>query len=453
MRWWRGLAACLVVFAGAGCAHVRPEPTAACRLRALPLNVSQSHPTALTAPQKTFQDELGELLSAPRRTTPGALTAPLEVLVLSGGSQNGAFGAGLAYGLGRHPKYDVVTGISTGALLSTLIFLAKDPPPGDRDYPAVKPGLPYQGARSNVEDLIVAYAIEEEGELLKTGSSQLYDGLVKGAVGSLTPLRARLLRFLTQGTLEQLKAARAEGRRLYVGVTDVDDGRAYALELTEVAARLRPDSTPAEVRTLRECYVDALVASSSVPIAAEPVTLNIRLGDGAEKTDLFVDGGVRYGVFLRQVAPNEGSAPPINVTLVVNGKLYSRPWSEGGGRPETWSAITLALRSVDLLKNQVYRFSVEDVERLPRNGGELKMAFISNEGLSALPGDPDEHVFQGRTCRQWKEHDRDTAKPVEFHPAFMACLIDYGVARGRQDPWNLRCADPADCRAQVARLP
>lgn len=458
----RVLLTSLLVLAGVGCAHVRPQPTVeACRLRALPLNVGANHPARVQG-QKTFDEELRDVLgrrrdAAGRFTADPARAAPDEFMVLSGGSQNGAFGAGLGYGLGRQPTYRIVTGVSTGALLSTLYFLANETPPADRTpYPESRPDLPYRGGRSSAEDAVVAYLIAREGELLKTGSSQLYDGLVKGSVGELTPARQRLLRFLTPSTLAQLKAAHEADRRLYVGVTNVDDGRAYAIDLTELAARMTGPQDP-EVPRLRECYVDALLASSSVPIAAQPVTLNIAPVDkvgrpGPEQTDLFVDGGVRYGVFLRQL-PLPPSAQ-VNVSLIVNGRLYSRDWGEGGERPEKWSPITLGLRSIDLLKNQVYRFSVEDVERFPRGAnGELRMAFISSEGLQRLPGDPDEHLYRGRTCRQWKVDDERTSKPVEFHPNFMACLIDYGAARGRTDPWNLVCRGDADCQAKVARLP
>ena len=50
----------------------------------------------------------------------------LDVLALSGGGADGAFGAGVLVGwteTGKRPKFDVVTGVSTGALQSTFAFL------------------------------------------------------------------------------------------------------------------------------------------------------------------------------------------------------------------------------------------------------------------------------------------------------------------------------------------
>jgi hypothetical protein len=50
----------------------------------------------------------------------------LNILSLSGGGQNGAFGAGLLSGWsesGQRPEFDIVGGVSTGALLATHALL------------------------------------------------------------------------------------------------------------------------------------------------------------------------------------------------------------------------------------------------------------------------------------------------------------------------------------------
>jgi predicted acylesterase/phospholipase RssA len=52
----------------------------------------------------------------------------LAVLVRSGAGQHGAFGAGMLGGWresGTRPKFDLVTGISTGALVPTFAYLGE----------------------------------------------------------------------------------------------------------------------------------------------------------------------------------------------------------------------------------------------------------------------------------------------------------------------------------------
>ncbi len=53
----------------------------------------------------------------------------LSYLALSGGGQEGAFGAGLLNGWsqrGTRPEFEVVTGVSTGALIAPFAFLGPD---------------------------------------------------------------------------------------------------------------------------------------------------------------------------------------------------------------------------------------------------------------------------------------------------------------------------------------
>ncbi len=122
--------------------------------------------------------------------------------------------------------------------------------------------------------------------------------------------------------------------------------------------------------------------------------------------------------------------------MIVNGSLYGKPWLDSAGEPQTrWSALSLALRTVGILENQVYRFSVDNVTRAASGSGTIRMAFISNENLPAGSPAPADFVWDGKSCAQWNDID-NLEKPTEFYPRYMRCLIEYGRARGRVGAWN-----------------
>lgn len=428
--------------------HPRPAPVGACAYRAIPLAVDSgglqtarpeaAEPDAMTAELRTvFRAQEDSAARAPKGS---AATSPPEYLVLSGGSQHGAFGAGFFYGMPSVPSYDVVTGVSTGSLQATFLFLANQPVPKDRTYAwvdgplaeTIKPGT------SNTGDLALAYSIAKEGDIVTPSKGGFLGGLAAGAMASFGPLRARLHAALSPDTLRSVaeQGMAPYNRKLFVGTVNLDDGRGYAIDLTELAARIDTPAWKGRTSELQDCYADALIASSSVPPAAFPVTLEIQDGQGT-RTDLYMDGGARFGVFLEPIlgALGDKVAKDARVDVIVNGGLYGDSWSANGQPVKTWSALTTAMRAVDILENQVYRFSVANTETFGLAHGGVRMAFISNQNLTPGAVQPNDYVFRGKSCAAWNLID-NLQKPLEFHPNYMSCLSDYGRSRGATGQWN-----------------
>jgi len=417
----------------AGCAHERPEAALNCELPAYKMLPSSLDTQRRTGPPETFSQALRDALEA-RKTQVGR-PARRQVLVLSGGSQHGAFGAGFFRGLPQVPEYDVVTGVSTGSLMSTPIFLANQDVPKDRTYLPYIKADPKLGAprQSNVSDLALAFAISKESDLLHVRPFGFGSAALSGSVATFEPLRRLLEALISEDTIREVaEEADKKGRKLFVGVTNLDDGYGYAVDLTQLASEAVAQGS---VAAARACYIDALLASSSVPPGVGPIALKLKDSPGP---NLFMDGGARYGVFFDQLGDVVTSDQPADVTLVVNGSLYGDSWKDKQGQPITkWSVLNLGFRTIDLLENQVYRLSVADQEKwATRPGSSLQVAFISNEGLTKMPGSPDAWKYEGQTCADARNGDRAKSAPVEFYPAYMRCLIDYGQARGASDPWN-----------------
>jgi predicted acylesterase/phospholipase RssA len=418
----------------AGCSHRQPSHVTACAFIAYPLNVGDTR----QATGREFEAVLARAMTPPPPDK-AANTPPPSILVLSGGSQHGAFGAGFFAGLPQIPDYKMVTGVSTGALQSTFLFLANSPVPPDRRYAAYMPQQPGQ-KRSNAGDLAAAYSISKEGDLLDVGDFGEVGGVIRGSIGNFRPLRSVLSGLLSEQTLKAVGQSYDHdpqlGRRLLVGVTDTVDGNGYAIDLTELAHRLVAGTQ--DFSTVQGCYIDALIASSSVPLAVAPVTLDMRVDPTSALTTrhMYVDGGARFGVFYKQIDEiMRGSGAP-DVTLIVNGFLYGGPWLDKNGLPQTkWSAISLGLRSVDILENQVYRFSVENIQRLGQVNGRIKFAFISSQGLPPQWPAPEQYVWNGKSCTDWSAIDSQ-AGVTEFHPNYMKCIVAYGHERGEAKAWN-----------------
>lgn len=385
--------------------------------------------------ERSFADALREAYSVR-----GAKNVSDSMLFLSGGSQDGAFGAGFLAGWSRRrpaglPDFRVVTGISTGAILSTWAFLDQ----------ADKPETHYR--------------ITDEGQILNTyirpGSDLSLIKAVarKGAVGDLGPLRQLLIKNLTSGTFEDIAKQRALGRRLYIGAVDIDSGKAVAFDMTEMAQRYV--DAPQERRDLyRACYADAIIASSSVPMAAPPTFIDNRM---------YIDGGARFGVFSDEIgavveerseaAPPAGGDPkgPPFVYILVNGdltvplqcgkvdKTLCPKGTSGGwqGRHPDWRIQDLARRSADILIDQVYLTSVE---RIRRRASDRKFGFqidFIHPDSETFPFKLDHPVLGkgAHGCGRWHEIDKEKDNPVEFHPRYMHCLIAYGDQRAGILDW------------------
>jgi len=166
--------------------------------------------------------------------------------------------------------------------------------------------------------------------------------------------------------------------------------------------------------------------------------MTLETSRGAE---MYMDGGARFGVFLEPVlrAFQGAGGGRAQVTLMVNTTMEAPRWSGGEGARQRWSAADAAARAVKLLETQVYRFSAFSVETLGALQGGVDMAYLGN---AEIPGGeaPLDHVFNGKRCAAWQALDA-AARPLQFSSRYMACIADYGRARGAAAQWNRSLAN------------
>ena len=352
---------CLVVLSHAGCAVMDR--------RHVPLSL----PTSSRLVEINGTAEIAPRLQTDRVLPASARSEPRNVLVLSGGGANGAYTAGVLNGWtasGSRPSFDVVTGISTGALIAPFAFL---------------------GAKYD-DTLRRSYTVCKESDIFER--RWLPELLWADSVADSAPLRRRIASEITTDVVSQVAEAHRAGRRLYVGTTDIDSKRLVVWDMGAIAAS---DDTH-RVHLFRE----VLLASASVPGLLPPVEVQIEV-DGERHTELHVDGGVSAALFLQPsmvgVRPNQ-EAPctrdDLHVYVIVAGQLQ------------------LPRRTVKRRLTKVFEESIGGVLQSQLEGDLLKTYLLArfagaNFALTSVPKDL---VFE--------------AGSLAFSPKTMKHLFDTG---------------------------
>ena len=252
---------------------------------------------------------------------------PVNILALSGGGADGAFGAGALVGLTRsalRPQFSVVTGVSTGALIAPYAFLGPD---WDNQLVEV-----YTSGRAE-------HLLHSRGLGALFGSS-VYSG---------TPLKQLVDRYATDALIEAVAREAATGRLLLVATTDVNTGEPVIWDLGSIAM-----NGGAGARAL---FRDVLVASASVPGLFPPVVIRVQ-EQQAVFEEVHVDGTIALPFFvpLGFVASTRDTNDPSHGTtvyVIVDGRLNEQP---AAIRLRTRSIVS---RSVSTGLNHMLRTTLE----------------------------------------------------------------------------------------------
>src|SRR5262245_61447954 len=193
---------------------------------------------------------------------------PVSFLAISGGGENGAFGAGLLVGwtaTGTRPTFKLVTGISTGALTAPFAFLG-------RAYD--------EKLREVYTSLSGKDVLEERGFM-----AALFDD----AMADNAPLRATIARYFDQPMLDAIAEEYRKGRILLIGTTNLDARRPVIWNIGAIAERRDPGAL--------DLVHDILLASAAIPGAFPPVMIKVN-ANGKVYEEMHVDGGASTQVFV-----------------------------------------------------------------------------------------------------------------------------------------------------------
>lgn len=268
-------------------------------------------------------------------------------LALSGGGVNGAFSAGVLNAWtanGDRPEFDLVTGVSTGAIVSVFAYLGSD----------------YDSTLKNY------YTETPMSSLFQVKS--IWSLLRGEAVLDTAGFEDQVRSYIDADIVKQLAEQRAKGRLLVIGTTNLDNEKMSLWDVGKIA-QVGSDEAITLIQNI-------IIASSSVP-GAFPAK-SIVIDDGQQRfEELHVDGGVSRQVFLvPQWAyynlPFERN--PQHVFVIRNGLL--KPHYQVTNNNLT----DIGLRSIStIIRNQ----GIGDVEHIyhfaQHNQMTFRLAYIDND--------------------------------------------------------------------------
>ncbi|HEX2448509.1 MAG TPA: patatin-like phospholipase family protein [Methyloceanibacter sp.] len=307
----------------------------------------------------------------------------VNFLALSGGGSDGAFGAGVLGGWtasGKRPEFDLVTGVSTGALTAPFAFLG----------PKYDDALKKVFTQSNTKDIAIMQPVR---------------GLLGGdSLASNAPLANVVAYYVNDAFLAEVAEEHKKGRRLLIGTTNLDAERPVIWDMGAIATSGQPQAL--------DLFRKVLLASAAIPAVFPPGFVKVSSG-GAVYDEMHVDGGATREVFL---VPTQFMAKRVDGRLGINPIRRAYIIRNGHVGPEykpvKAKTLSIAGRAVSsLIKSQ----GVGDLYELyvfsKANGIDYNLAYI--------PGDFVDSSTQA------------------FDPIYMGKLYDLGFSMAQAGyPWK-----------------
>lgn len=224
----------------------------------------------------SIKNSLGSVLTQKAHSYSGKNgNVPFDILTLTGGGSRGAFGTGFLIGwtkAGDIPNFDIVTGISTGAVMAPFIFLGKE-------------------ELKKVEHFYTKMHTDDVFE--RTWMSIFGHGYIMNA----KPLKRLFKQNFDKDFLDKVASEHKKGRRLYVGTTNIDTGQLIVWDMGAIASSDRPDKY--------QRFCDIVYASSALPIYLPPQYIKVE-ADGKDYYQMHIDGGIYSQVFMIGLLVNWG---------------------------------------------------------------------------------------------------------------------------------------------------
>lgn len=272
-----------------------------------------------------------------------------DFLAISGGGAEGAFTAGLLNGwtaAGTRPVFQVVSGVSTGALIAPFAFLGPE-------YDEVLKVLYTTSDTKNIADRLGLINIIKQSALADTA-----------------PLKKILADAVDETFLAKVAAEHDKGRRLVVATTNLDSQSPVVWNLGAIAKSGQPHAA--------QLFRDVMLASASIPGVFPPVIINVE-ANGQRYDEMHVDGGVSKQIFayppgINIAALENKGGLDLNLYMIRNSKVLPEH------QPVEFRLKNIAAVSASMLIRSQGNSNInETYEATQRDGIGFHLAYIPPE--------------------------------------------------------------------------
>ncbi|MCL1094681.1 patatin-like phospholipase family protein [Shewanella kaireitica] len=297
--------------------------------------------------------------------TPYLETSSFNILVLSGGGENGAFGTGVLNGLNDQkllPDFTMVTGVSAGSLIAPFAFIGGD---YYHKLKQVMLGLTDKDLLGNVSLLrgVFGNSYSEENRLYKK-VQQIYDA----------------------DLISKVAKQHQKGKRLLIGTTHFDSGRPMIWNLGFIANSNAPNKL--------ELIHSILTASASIPVVFEPRFIEVQHA-GETFEEMHVDGGLTnqlffnsYGFDFNKLGRLLGRTENPNIYIIRNGLLRNK------FKQVEDSSTALASRSIDSMTIMQARGDIYRETFINKSMGDfIYLCYIDDFTYEAVSDDFFDHKY------------------------------------------------------------
>jgi hypothetical protein len=335
------------------------------------LSARRADDTSRALQTRELMEKLVQRAESKARNAAGGAKATaqptIDVLVISGGGDWGAFGAGVLKGWGRvkgelaRPQFDVVTGVSTGALIAPFAFLGDD---------------------QSIDRIVALYRNPQEDVAVSRG--WLFFLPNNPSFFVLPGLERELRTALDRSMIERIAAEERTGRGLVVNTTNIDLGDMRAWDIVAEAKRSLAGNNEDHVRTI-------LLASAGIP-AVFPAR---GIGDY-----LYVDGAITGNILYGGRAREEDSLPALwrakhpgspmprlRYWIIFNNQYRFPPQVTQERWPDIMNRATIMATQTSTLNSMRHLFAMAENQRLKRNVEvEVRVLAVPDEWVPPKPG-------------------------------------------------------------------